>query len=139
MTHLQLKRRMLDLKYGKAKSLGPETPRKAQIGEGALPVRHSLMHPIDFSPAWATSDPRAPRGRATTGGCIFVHDYNTLSALLTKRIARTRSLPGDAPRAIHDRSAIALSPRSVDSLQFCHDRDKKFTFLGLDLSGVCKD
>jgi hypothetical protein len=89
--------------YGKAKSLGPETPHKAQIGEGARP--------------------RAPRGGATTGGCIFVHDYNVLSALLIKRIARIRrrqtvgnarpygqkamsdrlrSLPGDTPLGFED-------------------------------------
>ena len=54
------------------------TPRghRVQIGEGALPVRHSLMHPIGFSSSGATSDPRAPRGRATSEGRIFVPDYN---------------------------------------------------------------
>jgi hypothetical protein len=54
-----------------------------EFGEGALPVRHSLMYPIDFSPAPATSDPRAPRKRATTQRCIFVGDYNTPSASVT--------------------------------------------------------
>ena len=46
--------------------------RGVQFGEGALPVRRSLMHPIDFSPTQATSDPRAPRVRARTQGGIFV-------------------------------------------------------------------
>ena len=30
-----------------------------RLGEGALPVRHSPRHPIDFFPTGATSDPRA--------------------------------------------------------------------------------
>ena len=59
--------------------------------EGALPVRHSRTHPIDFSPTMATSDPRAPQ--------------KGLPIVLTKRsiwsvpgsekqlIAGTRSLP----------------------------------------------
>ena len=51
--------------YGKAKSLGPETPRKAQIGEGALPVRRSrcsLLPPLEVglaSEARSTTKTRA--------------------------------------------------------------------------------
>jgi hypothetical protein len=51
--------------------------------EGALPVRHSLRHPINFSPNGATSDPRAPRRRATTERHMFIRDHNMSSASVT--------------------------------------------------------
>ena len=44
--------------------------RRVQIGEGALPVR-LRGNQIDFSPSAATSDPRGPRGLATTQKLYF--------------------------------------------------------------------
>jgi hypothetical protein len=55
----------------------------SRIGEGALPVRHSLRHAIDFSANGATLDRRAPRRRSTTQRRIFFQDQNTSPVSVT--------------------------------------------------------
>ena len=86
--------------------------------EGALPVRHSLMHPIGFSSSGATSDPRAPRGCATTSRC-----WERSATFLLEKV-RDRHLQSQRPheRSRHKRFLVflMLSERGLELSAVVH-------------------